>query len=41
MFPAKLDGWEKARAFAAVKVFREYILDDLLGAAALAHKLRF
>ncbi len=31
VFQAKLPGWEKARTFAAVKVFKENIYDDLFG----------
>ena len=31
VFRAKLPGWEKERTFVAVRVFREYIADDLFG----------
>jgi len=30
-FKAKLTGWEKERTFVAVRVFKEYIIDDLFG----------
>ena len=35
VFQAKLPGWEKARTFAAVRVFKEYQEDDLFGPAVV------
>ena len=35
VFQAKLTGWEKERTFVAVKIFKEYIYDDLFGPVAV------